>query len=98
MNAPGKAVIVPANIWGRIATIAEDRGVTVEEILVTAIKEITAPRNRQERVLQLVRAGLTDARIAERTGELKNYVAAVRRRAGLPANRQTRTTNERNAK
>lgn len=91
----GKAVIVPSKVWGRIASIAEDRGTTVEEILVAALKEIVRPTNRHERVLQLVRAGLTDARVAERTGELKNYVANVRRQAGLKANRQPRTDTER---
>lgn len=87
-------VNVPTPVWARMVNVAEARGVKVEDILVAAIVEVTKPRNRKERVLELVRAGLPDAVIAERTGELKNYVGAARRAAHLPPNRQTRTTTE----
>ena len=87
-------VNVPTQVWARMVNVAEARGVKVEDILVAAIVDITKPRNRKERVLELVRAGLPDAVIAERTGELKNYVSETRRAAHLPPNRQQRTTTE----
>lgn len=90
-----KTVTMPDDVWGRLATIADDRNTTIAELLVAAVMEITEPRTRGERVVQLVRAGLTDAQIAERTGELKSYVGDVRRAAKLPPNRQWRTDNER---
>lgn len=89
-----KSVGLPDTVWGRLATTADARGVSVEDLLVAAITEVVKPQSRQERVLEAVRAGLSDAVVAERTGELKQYVGVVRRRAGLPANRQKRTDTE----
>lgn len=83
-------VKLPDQVWGRLASVADDRGVTVEQLLIAAVAEVVKPRDRRERVLHYVRAGYTDARVAEATGELKHYVGDVRRRAGLPANRQRR--------
>ncbi|WP_136056316.1 hypothetical protein [Microbacterium sp. K24] len=60
---------------------------TVEDILVAAITDITSPATVEERIVQLVRSGLTDATIAGRTGEMLPRVRAVRRAAHLPANR-----------
>lgn len=87
-------VNVPTTVWARMVNVAEARGVKVEDILVAAIVEVTKPRNRKERVLELVRAGLPDAVVAERTGELKNYVGDTRRKAHLAPNRQPRTNTE----
>lgn len=92
-----KSVTMPDEIWGRLASVAADRNTTVEELLVAAVMEITKPGSRHERIRQLVRAGYTDVQIAERTGELKAFVGAVRRKAELPPNRQWRTDNERKA-
>ena len=83
----GRAVFVPEVIWGRLASVADDRGVSVEDILVAAITDLTAPATVEERIVQLVRSGLTDAAIAGRTGEFVARVRAVRRAAHLPANR-----------
>lgn len=81
------AVTLPDQIWGRLATVAADRGVKIEDLLVAAVREVVKPRSRRERVLAYVRAGYTDAGAAEATGELKSYVGDVRRAAGLPPNR-----------
>lgn len=86
----GRAVFVPEAIWGRLATIADDRGVSVEDILVGAITDLTAPATVEERIVQLVRSGFTDAAIAGKTGEFVARVRVVRRAAHLPANRFTR--------
>lgn len=86
------AVELSAPVWGRMATIAEDRGVTVADILVAAVHEVLQPRSRQERVLNAVRAGLPDCAVSEQTGELRAYVARVRRDAGLKPNRPSRQT------
>lgn len=82
-----KSVILPDTIWGRIISVAEDRGVTVEDILVAAVRQIIDPATVEERIIDLVRAGWPDKVIAGKTGELVNHVAAVRRSAGLPPNK-----------
>lgn len=85
------SVILPDDVWGLLATVADDRDTTVSDLLVAAVAQIVKPRDRRERVLLLVRAGFTDALTAERTGELRQYVGSIRRGAGLPANRQKRS-------
>lgn len=77
-------VTLPRSVWGRIASIADDRGITVQDLLVAAIGSVLQPRDRRERVLQALYAGLPDGVVAERTGELRQYVAQVRRAEGLP--------------
>lgn len=85
---------IPESVWGRLASVAETRGVTVEDLLVASITEVIKPRSRQERIVQLAHAGLPDRVIAERTGELKGFVGEVRRRAGIPVNKQRRSDYE----
>jgi uncharacterized protein YerC len=77
----------PPNVWGRLATIADDRGTNIADIITTAVINELRPRDRRSWVLQLVRQGYSDRAIAETTGELKSYVGDVRRAAKLPANR-----------
>ncbi len=77
----------PRNVWGRLASIAEDRGVTIAQIISGAVVNELKPRDRRQWVLSLVRTGYCDRVVAEITGELKQYVATTRRREGLPANR-----------
>lgn len=83
-------VTVPVNVWGRLASEADTRGVTVEDILVAAINHVIRPQGRREMILAFVRAGFTDAEVAAQTGELVGFVASVRRSAGLRANRGRR--------
>ncbi|HIF05976.1 MAG TPA: hypothetical protein EYQ64_03215 [Gemmatimonadetes bacterium] len=83
-------VTVPVNVWGRLASEADTRGVTVEDILVAAINHVIRPQGRREMILAFVRAGFTDAQVAAHTGELVGFVAQVRRDAGLKAVRGSR--------
>lgn len=83
-------VTVPAGVWGRLASEADNRGVTVEDILVAAINHVIRPQGRREVILAAVRAGFTDAQVAAQTGELVGFVAKVRRDAGLKAVRGRR--------
>ena len=87
---------VPDLIWAQILQNAEDRGNTVSQLMSGAAlslvqkdagRKIRAEARRQ-RVIDLVRAGMVDADIAAVTGELKQYVATNRQRAGLPANKR----------
>ena len=87
-------VKLPDAVWGRLATVADVRGVDVPDLLVAALTEILKPRNRREHIVFLAQAGYTDARICEATGELRQYVGDVRRKAGISANRQPRTDTE----
>jgi hypothetical protein len=77
----------PPNVWGRLATIADDRGTNIADIITTAVINELRPRDRRAWVIQLVRDGYPDRAIAETTGELRAYVGEVRRKAGLPPNR-----------
>lgn len=83
-------VTVPLHVWGRLASEADNRGVTVEDVLVTAINHVIQPKGRRELIIAAVRAGFTDAEVAAQTGELVGFVASVRRSAGLRANRWRR--------
>ena len=76
----------PKHVWGRLATIADDRGVNVPQVIAGAVAGELKPRDRREWVLTLVRNGYPDRIVADITGELKQYVSTTRRRAGLPAN------------
>lgn len=90
INGPvrrSQAVYLPEHVWGRLASTAEDRGVSIEDLLVTAITELLSPMTVAEHVAQLARAGMPDALIAARTGLLLQRVAQLRRRAHVPANR-----------
>ena len=90
------SIELPQHVWGRLATVADDRGVSMSDLLTAAVGDVLRPQGRKERILQAVRAGLSDNLVAERTGELRQYVASVRRKAGLPANKQRRTETEAN--
>lgn len=89
-EAKGKAVYFPENLWGKLATIADDRGVSIGELIVAAVGRIASPLTVEQRVVGLVRAGHPDALIAGETGELLHRVANIRRAAGLPPNRMHR--------
>jgi len=83
-------VTVPLHVWGRLASEADNRGVTVEDVLVTAINHVIQPKGRREIIVAAVKAGYTDAEVAAHTGELVGFVAQVRRDAGLKAVRGSR--------
>lgn len=83
-------VTVPLHVWGRLASEADNRGVTVEDVLVTAINHVIQPKGRRGIIVAAVKAGYTDAEVAAHTGELVGFVAQVRREAGLAAVRGRR--------
>lgn len=86
---------LPDRLWGELVNVAEANATTVARVVEAAVRDALRPnamskleqRARRNHVLQAWAEGLTDAAIAERTGELKNYVAATRRAAGFPPNR-----------
>lgn len=88
-------VALPEPVWGRLASIADARGVSVADVIGKAIAAEMKPRpllhsvsfKRRQVVVSLVEAGHTDRFIAEATGELVQYVRDARRDAGLPANK-----------
>lgn len=81
------SVTIPMRVWGRLATEAEHRGVTIADVLVNAINQVIRPQGRREAVVAACRSGFTDREIAEQTGETRSYVQSVRRAVGLVANR-----------
>lgn len=86
---------LPDRLWGEVLNVAEANATTVARVVEAAVRDAMRPnemgkleqRARRNHVLQAWAQGLTDAAIAERTGELRNYVAATRRAAGFPPNR-----------
>ncbi len=79
-------ITVPRKIWGRLATEADVRGVSIEDILVAAIHHVIYPNDRTDRIIVLVNAGYSDTKIAEVVGETRRHVTQMRRQAGLPRN------------
>lgn len=86
---------IPDRVWAETLTVAEENFTTVAAVIEAAIRDAIRPsavkqleaRARRNQVLQAWGEGLTDAAIAERTGELRQYVGEVRREAKLPPNR-----------
>lgn len=87
-----RAVWVPEDVWGRLASVADDRGTTIEALLVLAIESIAEPKMRRDqhatrkRVVDMVLAGHADAAIAEEMGIYVQRVAEIRRSAKLQPN------------
>lgn len=85
---------LPDKVWADCLSVAEENHTTVARVVEAAIRDALRPsmvthlrvEARRNHILQLWGEGLTDALIAERTGELRQYVATVRRKAGLPPN------------
>lgn len=85
---------IPDRHWAEMVIRAESHGLKIAELIRVAIDD--AIPNRMpfpEQVLHLVKAGYPDARIAERYGVTNNAIKTIRLKAGLPANRFTRTDN-----
>lgn len=88
MSSETKTITIPLQVWGRLASEADNRGVTIADLLVATVQQIIRPpAGRSEMVAALVRAGFTDREVCERLGEQRSYVAQQRRAAGLAANR-----------
>lgn len=85
---------LPDRVWAECLDVAEKNFTTVPRVIEAAIRDAIRPsaigklqvEARRNQIVQAWGEGLTDAAIAERTGELKHYVASVRRAKGLPAN------------
>lgn len=85
---------LPDQVWAEVLNVAEANSTTVARVIEAALRDAMRPgemkrleqRARRNHVLKAWGEGLTDAAIAERTGELKTYVAATRRAAKLPPN------------
>lgn len=85
-------VLFPEHVWGRLATEAHLRGVSIPDLIVAATQHLVRPpTSRKAHVVHLARAGFTDKQIAATLGETLSFVATTRRRAGVPANREQKT-------
>ncbi|WP_295014824.1 hypothetical protein [uncultured Microbacterium sp.] len=86
---------VPDRDWAKLLDLAETNATTTANVVEAAIRDALRPselgklriKARRNHILQAYSDGLTDAEIAERTGEIKAYVASTRRAAHLPPNR-----------
>ena len=77
---------LPDDVWGRLASEADERGCTTADLLRVAILGLIQPGNSTDRVLQMVRAGFVDAEISLSVGLSKDRVGQIRRDAGLTRN------------
>ena len=88
-------VTMPAEVWGRLASRADDEGVTVAELIATAVHPYTLPRQkrgpaseelREHRLEVMVarrRAGWTWPQIAAELGTSVGTVYELARWHGL---------------
>lgn len=94
---------MPDTLWATVLEVAESNDTTVPRVVEAAIRDAlrsSAMRNlqhaaRRRRIVTAWGRGMTDVEIAEHTGELRNYVADVRRKAKLPPNHSGTTTQGR---
>jgi hypothetical protein len=91
---PGVTFRLPTRVAGRLMSAADERGVTVQELIVTALRPIITPDTLETRVASYARAGLTDTQICELTGRDRSYVARTRRAAGFRANKKAKGRNQ----
>lgn len=97
---------LPDKVWAECLNVAEQNHTSVARVVESAIIAAVRPslparlrsEERRNRILRAWKEGLTDAVIAERTGELRQYVADTRRKAGLPVNIQRRATGTKERK
>lgn len=82
-----KAVILPERVWGRLASAADHRGVTVADLLTVAVEGLIATKRRdsRERLLSEIRAGVPDPVVAHRLGVPVEAVRRERRALGMRA-------------
>lgn len=85
-------VNIPDREWAVLVDRAEAHGLRVPDLIRAGIQSVMPHRlPLGEDVLRLVRAGFPDALIAERLGVPNQTVQRIRQRAGLPANRFSRS-------
>ncbi|WP_336633683.1 MULTISPECIES: hypothetical protein [unclassified Microbacterium] len=85
---------IPDKVWAQVLNMAEQNHTKVPLLIEAFIRDGIRPsavktlqaQARKQAILQAWGEGLTDAAIAERTGELKAYVGDVRRATKLPPN------------
>jgi hypothetical protein len=85
---------IPDRVWAMVLEVAEENHTTVALTIEAFIRDGIRPsavgklraQARRQAILRAWGEGLTDGAIAERTGELRQYVGDVRREAGLPPN------------
>lgn len=83
----GKAVILPERVWGRLASAADHRGVTVADLLTVAVEGLirTNRTDPRERLLSEIRSGVPDPVVAHRMGIPLEAVRQERRAMGMSA-------------
>jgi hypothetical protein len=88
-------VDIPDSVWWRASQRAENEGIRVADVIHTAVLNMAGQesvrqiqtRARRNAVVALALEGHPDKAICEYTGEDREYVARVRRTAGIKANR-----------
>lgn len=76
---------IPDQVWARLATVADDRGVKVRDILAGLIT-LEVRERPVESVIRLHRAGKSTPEIARALGMTNSAVSGRLRRNGLKSN------------
>jgi hypothetical protein len=91
---------LPQKVWGRLASIADNKGSTVALVLAEAIDTllaVTAPDDGNrvfkdviptDPVIRAYQMGMSDGQIARALGMTNRAVSVRRRQFGLPARRR----------
>ena len=88
MNERTVPVYLPEHVWGRLASLADDRGVTVADLIADGIKQnLEVPLTIDQRIIRWNRAGVPDPVIAHRMDRTVDWVRRCRRRLNLPHRR-----------
>lgn len=86
-------VALPDPVWGRLASRADDSGVTVADLISTAVAALVPPTS-VDPVVTLTRSGLSDKEIAAQLVLTNAQVKTRRLAAGIPANRWNDRKNQ----
>lgn len=87
-----KSITIPTPVWGRLATEADLRGVSIADLLVATVQHLVKPPTTEaERIVFLARSGFTDRQICEQLGVTREKVSRVRLKAGVPAAKGRKT-------
>lgn len=80
---------IPDTVWGRLADIADGRGVKVTQVVNEALTAVASPRGYlADRIILAVLNGQCDADIAAELGLTNRQVQDVRLGAHMKANKR----------
>ena len=88
MNQKTVPVYLPEHVWGRLASMADDRGMSIADLIADGIKQnLQVPLTIDQRIIRWNQAGVPDTVIAHRLDVTVDWVRRCRKRLNLPHRR-----------